>query len=734
MRRTLKSAAVLLLALIASSVLSAQVKIVKHTLTFDIVPDRTGPPTWKLEYGLDFNTLIASSNTKLFVLNAKDGNSWFAYGTWLRLIDARSGDVKARWHIAGLIASMQEIAPGRVRLKTADSYYGNTFTFEDVDAALGPVKGKQRFVSNNDSTSRAEAVKAFYPAFSSSQKTKYAPEKAKPLLAAVDAMLQHDRLTPWFYIVRARLRRDLEDPDWRNSYNDALAIPTDFMESFRLASVLAEQEEEAYSNLAFDRGLKDFIQSGTDPRWLWDSYILRSAYQPLWSRQPKTRPEQYYENLYALSADSLQSNAIWNMAAIQARHQGDLNLAAKWEARSKRPVYIPKLSYNTSGDQWMDRIGGWVLALALTIALFLIHRHRSYDADLYSEQDAPEFEFMGLSRVQFWPYSDRITFFVFVLAAWLLAGSIGTLFTRSKVLWEISSNRGNAKFTAENILATVDKLPPSEECDLIHAMGLQLNGKNLEAEQAYRSIPQFAESWNNLGVLLKNVGKNEEARHAFQKALSISPGMEEAEYNLERKTQDGMSALLAKYTPEKPMLAVPSGSEWERALDGGNNFLQWLKGPFGWPMGRDAWMFPIIIRLLMGMSATIISISLLFSIVLLFLPYRQPGRRPKATPRFDLFVPGLDMRLPVLGPCITVLFVWALTQILAIGIAGTSFLVTKEANFYPRWFGNFPESIMREYFRSIALPTWELTALLGGLFLLNYWFVRKWSQETGLRS
>jgi len=71
MRRKIKSAALVLLILVISTALAAQVKIVKHILSFEIVPDHPGPPAWKLEYGIDYSALGSQGNDKFFLLTRK---------------------------------------------------------------------------------------------------------------------------------------------------------------------------------------------------------------------------------------------------------------------------------------------------------------------------------------------------------------------------------------------------------------------------------------------------------------------------------------------------------------------------------------------------------------------------------------------------------------------------------------------------------------------------------------
>ena len=67
------------------------------------------------------------------------------------------------------------------------------------------------------------------------------------------------------------------------------------------------------------------------------------------------------------------------------------------------------------------------------------------------------------------------------------------------------------------------KALPGKDRNLLLALAYQQSGQDDKAERLYRDLPDFAESWNNLGVLLKKSGKEQEARAAFEQALKLDP-------------------------------------------------------------------------------------------------------------------------------------------------------------------------------------------------------------------
>ena len=134
-----------------------------------------------------------------------------------------------------------------------------------------------------------------------------------------------------------------------------------------------------------------------------------------------------------------------------------------------------------------------------------------------------------------------------------------------------------------NIAALESRLRASPERNLMVALALQQDGQRDKAAGLYRTLPQFPESWNNLGVILKDTGKDDEARAAFERALQLDPGLAEAALNLGRPPSNFWTELHQKYVPDRPMLTPPRGERLERALMGGSParlYLRALAGPF----------------------------------------------------------------------------------------------------------------------------------------------------------
>ncbi len=73
--------------------------------------------------------------------------------------------------------------------------------------------------------------------------------------------------------------------------------------------------------------------------------------------------------------------------------------------------------------------------------------------------------------------------------------------------------------------------------------------------EAAQKLPHVAFVQNNLGVALERVGRTEEAKHAYQKAMDLSPKYVKARINAARVARAEAEGLLGEDVPEIPVTA-----------------------------------------------------------------------------------------------------------------------------------------------------------------------------------
>src|SRR5579872_5332197 len=126
MKPTTSYVRLLLLLVCLLSPAYAQIQVtfdVKKGLIFEVTPAKPGTTSWKLAYGFDPDSLNKQSNRKFFAFHAKDGTDWLVNSTWLRRVDAKTGDVKSRWHLPGLIIAVEDGPSGHLIATCTTQYY-----------------------------------------------------------------------------------------------------------------------------------------------------------------------------------------------------------------------------------------------------------------------------------------------------------------------------------------------------------------------------------------------------------------------------------------------------------------------------------------------------------------------------------------------------------------------------------------------------------------------------------
>jgi len=191
------------------------------------------------------------------------------------------------------------------------------------------------------------------------------------------------------------------------------------------------------------------------------------------------------------------------------------------------------------------------------------------------------FRFLGM---EYWTRQERVAFLMIALFGWYAAGlAAGMLEGILRVAAVPLSMTGGNLAGSVNLWYLEEKLPPTPERDLLLALAHQQTGNADQAEKLYRQLPQFAESWNNLGALLQASGRADEARRAYERALQMDPSMAEAALNLGRPPQSLWTEIHKKHAPEQPMLVPPTAEQVQGAFLGMTRpgfYLQALGGPF----------------------------------------------------------------------------------------------------------------------------------------------------------
>jgi tetratricopeptide (TPR) repeat protein len=601
---------------------------------------------WRIRYG---TTGRGPTQPQLVVVSPE--RAYFVHGPWLRLLDSAKGMVIGRWRFPGFVEMVTDAGAGNVdvRFQLSPGHVSPNMTVR-FNPATGDVPQWDNGGLLGYRVAEWEAVELVRTAaqFEDWPKTAAGASDALPLF---EELIARDPSAPMFRLMRAKLFREAGDP----RADEALAAvfeagSNDFTEWFRISRIFAllPQPEPMLAARAYDRAFRDFIARGRDPR-LVDTLIARLVLflpgEAIRTSEPVRR--SYLDQLYPLAPTSEASERGWDVHARALAQAGDETAAAVWRERAgtsrRESLYLATLDFQIRHDR------GQLLAITSTLAaiIFLVTRRAKYMPQMKMRRTAAtrsgqraEWVFGALA---YWTRRERWSLLLLVVMGWLAIGYSRTYAQVAARAFAMPVRAGMIS-GPENF----DRYPPSDERTLLQAISKQVVNDAADAERLYRSIPQFAESWNNLGVLLARAGREAESRDAFARALAIEPALGEAIVNTTGRATTQATQTFQKYAPAgMKMMALPKRERVLRAFVGpawAQRYARMWLGPFEvfQSMHITDYQAVVLFRpaLVTGLVLLVILIVALGLVALI--PKRDATVPPsRATGIIELVIPGL---------------------------------------------------------------------------------------------
>lgn len=530
----------------------------------------SGANAWVIRYGTQAFMLPEPRRTTQ-VASGEGDTAWFSHGSWLRLLDTRKGVVIGRWRFPALIVGLKPEG-SRVQVEILDEE--SILRSFRVTVLLDPAAPQvPQWPYNEWVFARVPWAEAGM--LRSLAQTPVAVETAKRRLPEVEQTLARDALSPWIFVTHGKLLKDLGDARYRASLERAVRMPNlDFTELLPISSYLDSIGEHDLASEAFERGYRDFWQRGYDPRLftiLMNRWVLYSPPYRDVREVPEKLQAELIERTYRLVPNGEGAEIAWRYYADHLARTGPPDLAQLWEKRAReaggQTGFFSSQVLTAVSDTMFIFMPAAVLALLLFVLVLYYRYRRQRKLDLAARKRgwglARGFSFFGL---EYWSRRDRFGFLLIVLAAWLLTGLASVYVGAILRLDAAPMAMGSGNLAGPvNAWYFENRLPPTPERDLLLALSYHQSGEREKAERLYRSLPQFPEAWNNLGVLLKEAGRENEAQQAFRRALELDPSLAEAALNLGQPPSTLWTELHQKYDPGRPMLAPPSPTRLVRA-------------------------------------------------------------------------------------------------------------------------------------------------------------------------
>jgi tetratricopeptide (TPR) repeat protein len=715
------------LVLVLAGVVTASgqnVRIEQPSPTLVDVIGESGSSPWRSRYG----TWPAQRKPSVVVVSPT--RAYFLHGPWLRLIDSTNGNVLGRWRFPGFVENVSANANGSIEVRFAQSPWTRepsaTVTFDPSPSSVPPDWDVGALLSYRFAEWEAfQLLKSIAPV---DGWTAVIPNAATAI-PALEELVARDPDAPFLRLALAKLMSDAGDPRAAQAFANIMNVAsTDFTEWFRISAALDGMpvRQTALAEQAYDRAFRDFIRRGRDPR-LVEMLIARLiVYSPLTNllAADDALRQHYLERIYLVAPTGEGTDRAWAYYAELLEQRGD-PAAAQWRTRadaSARHALLPTMvDAQLRHDQFMLIALGAIPA----VLFFIASRQAKYAgqrkmralAAMRSGQ--PAGHRFGFT---YWSPRERAALLAFAVLGWLALGaswSYARLVLKSASLpVRVGMLHGHDRVE--------DYHPPSAERDLLQAIGLQSIGRVDEAEQWYRKLPQFAVSWNNLGVLLARAGRTDESAQAFNRALAMDGDLAEAVLNTRGEAISPATQTFQRYAPDMKMTALPDREHFLRAYLGSawtNRHWRILLGPLDSFRSRGgANYLNNVLMLPAVLAGAFWTIVLALSIALIAIVRRDdvsvgPGRLMRI---IEHIVPGTAVSYRWLGVPTQVLWCTVVLAIILHRAMATPYLLIGVVQpGFMRAFG-FDVSRFRDLNPSLLL----LLGVAIGLSIANLWLVR----------
>ncbi|HEY2383063.1 MAG TPA: hypothetical protein VGK48_17945 [Terriglobia bacterium] len=605
----------------------------------------SGKQAWHIQYGARSGPGRLPGVGTL-TLSGPGDIAYFTHETWLRRVDVSRGVVTGRWHFPGMRITALAWKDDHIQVRVEDFRVGGEMFPRTID--FNPDHPNFPFWPNGSILSASTAELETYCCWAAGFND---VAQAKEWLDEAENAVRRDPFSPWMKIQLAHIYRALGRPEAAELFQRAIHTEVnDYSELLRISANLDDDGRPEDAQEAFERGYAEYWKRGMDPRF--NARLLgQLLIYPNPRKISRTLRPELIDRRYRLGPWVEDAAYAWDTYANVLDSGGKSQEAAQWRARAGEARQNSLYPLNRTLMRWYEIAFTLVPAVDLAAGLFILALFLRYLPQRKLQGRARQ---TGVARgftffnIEYWSRADRMAFFLICIASWFALGAAGAM-TQTLVRQAgipLSVGMGNFGGPATTWYFE-NRLAASPERDLLLAIAYQDEAENTKAEQLYRGLSQFPESWNNLGVLLQDAGKTAESRQAFEQALRLDSNMPDAHWNLEHKSQDFWTEMHQKFVPDRGMIAPPSRQHFMQALGLGSPsqfFLQALRGPFiGYAM-LDAGArlrLPRPFALSFYLTLAEIAAGLLILLVLPFRDVTQPAYR------FQL---GLEYLLPGTAP------------------------------------------------------------------------------------
>ena len=413
-----------ILALALPALLAAQPKLEVHGMDMTI-SGGSGPSAWQLRYG------TKNIDNKPQLALQTDQRAWLAHGTWLRWIDTQHGMILGRWCFPGMIVGVTpQGRQVRVEIETGHANPPRQVILFNPDSPHIPEYPNDLLLSYNYS-SRESHFSEFLDAYN--QDWPISPEKAKAALPDALDMVRRDPFSPWLRVTVGHLLAATGDPGKSKVLEEAIRLPNlHFQELLSISSHLDLWGEPELAREAFERGYRDFLDRGYDPRLNGVLISRLIVYPPAdWKRLSAAQHEEQILRIYRFGPASEMTKLAWQTHIHDLGRGGRTQEARAWQARLADAGKYASPGFDTRVTQDLDRCLLAIVATVLSVLVFMVYLDLRYRPQrrLDAARRAPR---MALFGAEYWSPRERAAFLaitsVFIVTVLFFTGvAVGML-------------------------------------------------------------------------------------------------------------------------------------------------------------------------------------------------------------------------------------------------------------------------------------------------------------------
>lgn len=665
MRRALSA---IILSLILSHIASAQVSINinKNAL---VSRDETGRELWRISHA-SVKNLVPSD--KAIDIN---GKLYYATGVSLLEVDPKAGMVTRRFAMPGRIAELT--------LKDKNL----TISF---NVPKGEAIQKNKIIFNLENPQRAylplgdislveESYKDARALISTRGRIFKTGDEARSVIASgkLQEAFRRNPTNPWFmYFVGKAQTIAGNSSRASNAFLQAVATENaPAYEFLRLSAYLAIEGHLSESDIAFERGFSETIQSGVEPELVLsqNAFIKLYAAIPPNTNGETTHAQAIKEAIATGDSSTLVSltERVWRLAphlngatsyfaglAEFLQKNGRAAEASIWFSRARN---ASRLEGPAGARQSFEAGLGCAIA-ALILLISILYKAFAPQRKLLAAYGGiigswktPGFRLKHLS----FAYATRRELTgIIIMSLASLSFSIFALQSGKTRLGSLPEELGSGTWAYPSSVEIFDEFDDTNRKALLHyAIARHQEGGHslVLAKENYRGLvtsenPEIASVANN------NLGVIERISELFEKSLAADSNLKEAAFNLGQKADSVRINRARRYMPNNRLIALPSADM--------------LRGVLAKARDKSSSFDPAVVLGPLGflLTPTIFFAGMMFLLATVYLFIRVRYVRParKALSAMSYILPGASGRLAPWGGLLLAVWLYCLMIVLTL--------------------------------------------------------------------